>query len=368
MFCVLRDRCRIAFAALLAAFVLFALSAPDALAQSSVGAPANAAIGRSLADAVDQNQRDLINFEVLGASVGSTSGAGVGVNVSPTGRVRTSSHGGLEGSRTFAFDADEASGFANVMARLPEKIMGGQVKLSGIAGYNLISLDVESNGFAVLDPNQFGGAENGSVFVGGTALWAMQSTYALVTAIGFWGETRIVDSIDDCGNPGCNLNRYDFDTAGFIGMATAGHVFDLSSGASAPKLDLRGTVAYVRNDGDVFENVFRDEQEYSFSTWTGTIALTLFSNMVVGDGASLSPYVQGYVRHEWDYESKFAAQEFQGPFLGVRSFEQAHTYGGVDAGLTYSIKNAKFGGSIYGEASSDEATIGGRIGATFLLN
>ena len=39
----------------------------NALAQSSTGAAANAATGRSLTDAVNQNERELIDREVLGA-------------------------------------------------------------------------------------------------------------------------------------------------------------------------------------------------------------------------------------------------------------------------------------------------------------
>src|SRR5499425_3960895 len=71
----------------------------NALAQSSTGAAINAATGQSLADAVSQNEKELIDREVLGAAPAGrgTTGAGGagGLSSFPTGRLRTSDHDGL---------------------------------------------------------------------------------------------------------------------------------------------------------------------------------------------------------------------------------------------------------------------------------
>jgi hypothetical protein len=185
----------------------------------------------------------------------------------------------------FSYSTGEVSAFGNVVVTMPGTVLGGVLKLSGFVGYNGVSLDLKSNAVAILDPNQSGSASNESVIAGGTALWAMQNTYAVATIVGAWGQTTLKDSVDDCGyltppHPnGCNHNRYNFSTAGFIGTVTGGHVFDLA-GASGPKLDLRGSIGYTHMDGDRFNNVAGDQQTYSFSTWTGTAAVTLFSNII----------------------------------------------------------------------------------------
>lgn len=339
--------------------------------------PANAATGASLRDAVDQNQKDLIDQEVLGAPSG---GAAFGAGAYGSGRLRTSDHDGLRPVTPFRFsyETDEASVFANVVMTVPGTVLGGQLKFSGFAGYNWLSLDLKSNAVAVLDPNQFGSARNDSGIAGGTALWAHEGMYALATVVGAWGETRLVDSVDDCFPGGCNVNRYKFDTTGFIGTVTAGKVFDLG-GASGPKLDLRGSIGYTQTDADPFTNINDGPpgpegdgnggfvQEYTFSTWTGTAGVTLFTNMTLENSASLRPYIQGYVRQEWDYRNEIEATKPGEPFMRG-SVDQRHLYGGLDVGLTYAFQNLTLGGSVYVEGSSDEETVGGRLSANWKLN
>jgi hypothetical protein len=151
---------------------------------------------------------------------------------------------------------------------------------------------------------------------------------------------------------------------------TAGKVFDLA-GASGPKLDLRGSVGYTQNNADPFKNINKGggdvEQKYTFSTWTGTGAVTLFTNLTLQGNALLRPYIQAYVRQEWDYQNEIEATEPDGTFTRA-TFDQRHLYGGLDAGLTYAFQNMTLGGSVYFEGSSDEETLGGRIGATWKLN
>lgn len=362
------------FPALLGAFFVFATT--PAFAQSTVGMPANAATGSSLADAIRQNDSDLISREVLDRAAGTGTGTRAGsVGAFASGRLRTSDHDGLRprSDTTPAYETDEASVFANVVTTLPGTVLGGQLKLSGFAGHNWLSLDLRSNALAVLDPNQSGSAENGSFLAGGTILWALQNTYALATVVGTWGETRLKDGFDDCGHAspphptGCNTNRYKYDTAGFIGTLTAGHVLDLA-GPSGPKVDLRGSLGYIVNQGDPFRNVFGDKQEFHFSTWTGTAAVTLFQNMRFAQGAVLRPYIQGYVRREWDYRNEITATRSDGVPLGTTPLDQRHLYGGVDTGLSYVQGNMTLGAAIYYEASGDERTLGGRVGMSWLLN
>src|SRR5262249_46813214 len=159
-----------------------------------------------------------------------------------------------------------------------------------------------------------------------------------------------------------------FNTTGFIGSLTAGKVFDLGVGPSGPKLDVRGSLGYMQNNGDAFKNVFGDQQKYTFSTWTGTGGLTPFNNLSLQDSALLRPYIQGYVRQEFGYRNSRTAVQSDGVFLGTALETQAHTYGGVDAGLTYTQGNTTVGAAIYYEASTDERTLGGRVGMSQKLD
>jgi len=369
-----------------------------AFAQSSLGAPLTSATGRSLADAVGQNENELIGREVLGGPPGgvpagrsTTSGGGgaaTPLNTFSTGRVRGSDHdaltssppgGGPSGSGPFPYDTREYSSFGNVVVTVPGTVLGGQLKLSGFVGRNDVFLRLKSDSVNILDPDQSGAAFNQSIIFGGTALWAKQNTYALATLVGTIGQSTLKDTVDDCykASPGppptgfnadfCHHNRYNFNTAGIIAIATAGHVIDLGGGTSGPKLDLRGSIGYTHNAGDRFTNISGDQQQYTFSTWTGTAGLTLFSNMTLQGGALLRPYIQGYVRQEWGYDNRLDFVLVGSP-PDVNHYDQAHTYGGVDGGFTYTQGNTTFGAAVYYEASGSERTLGGRLGMSQKLD
>ena len=354
-----------------------ALLPSGALAQSSVGQAANTAIGRSLEDAVQQNQNDLLTGGRSGSS--SAVGGAIGASVVPTGRLRSSDHDMLKLSGPpdpnnphFSWDTREASVFANVVATVPGTVLGGQVKVSGFVGHNWLSLDIKSNSTFQLDPAQFGSAENQSLLFGGTVLWAKANSYAMATVVGFIGQTTLNDSIDDCANPNtCAFQKYKFDTAGFVGMGTVGQVFQLSSSASGPMLDLRGSASYTANFSDPFLNVHvfdpgGVEQKYTFSTWALTGSATVFSNISLQNSALFRPYVQAYVRQEVGYNNRLRFVDTGVP--GIVHYDQAHTYGGVDLGATYTLGNMTMGAAIYYDASADDRTLGGRLGASWKLN
>jgi hypothetical protein len=357
------------------------------LAQSSVGQAANAATGRSLADSVDKNLNDLIYGQVLGGALGGGTGGSAGaagINVIPTGRVRGSAHDGLgDGdnsalSLNFGWQTLESSAFVNVVYGLPGTVMGGQVKLAGFAGGNWISLDMTNGRGNVISTanDQRGSASNDSAILGGTALWASKNTYAVATIVGFLGQTRLNDAMDFCGPP-CVMRRYHFDTGGFMSSLTTGYVFQLTGSPTGPLLDLRGALSYTQNIGDSFlnqaipvDNPDPDQQKYKFSTWAVTGSATLFTNIATQNSGLLRPYLQTYVRQEIDYRNKLRFildVNTAGATPGLVSYEQAHTYGGVDTGLTYTQGNMTLGAAAYIDWSGDEFTVGGRLGASWKL-
>jgi hypothetical protein len=388
---------RLLSAAALASALAHLIAPSRALAQSSVGQAANAATGRSLADAVDRNLNDFIFNEVLGAIGGDGAGTGTGagagsagggtLNLFPTGRVRGSNHGGLADRNlnpltpNYGWETLESSAFVNVVYGPPGTVLGGQVKLAGFAGGNWLSLDL-TNGDRGADPldvanGQRASASNDSGILGGTALWSMKTTYAMATLVGFMGQTRLNDAADFCNGPGlgCPMRRYHFDTSGFIGTLTGGNVFKLTGSPTGPLLDIRGAASYVQNTGDAFVNQINDpdpdQQKYKFATWTVTASATLFTNIAMQNSGLLRPYLQTYVRQELDYRNKLSFVldvNTAGATPGHLNYQQAHTYGGVDTGLTYTQGKMTVGAATYIDWSGDEFTWGGRVGASWKLN
>jgi hypothetical protein len=349
------------------ALALTGLALPSgALAQSSVGRAANAATGQSLRDAVEQQQNELLSSSGVGS--GSGAGAAIGAGASPTGRLRASDHDALKTTASDRYDWDtrEASAFGTFIYQVPGTVLGGQMKLTGVAGQNWLSLKMKSNSQFQLDPTQSGRASNDSFLFGGSALWSQKNTYVMGTVIGFMGETDLKDAIDHCPCP--PVHRYKFDTSGYMGSLTAGNVFPLSKSPSGPMLDIRGLASYTQNTGDSFFNEFGDQQKYKFSMWTLTGSATLFSNIAMANSALLRPYVQTYVRQEVGYNNKLHFIESGGAPAGLVHYEQAHTYGGVDLGATYAVGNMTLGAAAYYDMSADDRTFGGRLGASWKLN
>jgi len=130
---------------------------------------------------------------------------------------------------------------------------------------------------------------------------------------------------------------------------------------------VRAVGSYVRNVGDTFANFQDDEQTWTFSTWTLTGSATLFANIALQNLAILRPYVQGYLRQEMDYRNKLRFELNTGE-TGTVQFDQAHLYGGIDAGLSYVLGNMTLGAAVYYEGSGDERTLGGRVGMSWLFN
>ena len=367
------------------AFAMLGLALPSgAMAQSSVGRAANTATGESLRDAVDQQQNEALNSSGVGAG-GSGAGAAIGAGASPTGRLRSSSHDALKlqnppDENNYAWKTKEASVFGTGVYTLPGTVLGGQMKVSIFGGQNWLSLEMKNGGgnFLDADNNQFGKARNESILFGGTALWSQNNTYIVGTMVGMWGQTSLTDAVDFCnesppaGPGGCPARHYSYDTSGFTGSLTAGQVFPLSKSASGPMLDLRAAVGYTQNTGESFFNFEGDEQKYKFSTWTLTGSATLFWNITQSNAALLRPYIQGYVRQEIGYNNKLhftiAFPDPGDPKSGLVHWDQAHTYGGVDLGATYTLGKMTLGAAAYYDMSADDRTFGGRLGASWKLN
>ena len=360
------------------------LSTTGAFAQSTQLVPAQQATAAAIADAVRQNDKELIEQSFgdnapgaagRGAPGAATMG-GLIVGSFATGRLRESKHGGLDikplentgvpddGVRkTFAFKVLEGSALANVVITAPGQVAGGTVKYSAFAGHNWLSLELQPNAQNPAAPGTIGSANNESFIVGGSWLWAGQGTYVVATVVGFWGQTELVDIWGDPSAP-----HYHFDSVGFVGTLTAGKTIPLAASPAGPMLDLRSAIGYVFHQADPFLNIHGNEFKARLSAWNATASATVFTNIVQNDGV-FRPFVQGYVRQDFGYDHKLLFRDVPGgePHT-LSSYRQAGTYGGADAGFTYTLRNMTFGASVYFEQSKDERTLGGRVRASWQVN
>jgi hypothetical protein len=354
--------------------ISLSLASTGAFAQSTQVVGERAATAQGIFDAVRQNDKDLIDREVFGNLGGSAKGATIGVF--PTGRLRSTRHHGFninpivtnpgvfdDGIRqTHSFAVEEASAMLNYVMRAPENVMGGQLTVSAFVGYTNLRLNVRPNDANPGEPNTIGDGGNDSVLAGGSVLFARDSAYVMASAVGNWGKSRLTDLQTDFSPDGPPPpHDYSYRTYGFVGTLTAGKVFPLSGNSNGPMLDIRGALGWTESKNKPFLNAAGDEFRIRLSTWTGTGSATLFINMLQDNKAVLRPYVQGYVRQEFGYDYKLAFTQSGSGAFTLTSYDQDHTYGGVDAGVSYTRDNMTFGLAAYYEASGDERTIGGRI-------
>jgi hypothetical protein len=355
--------------------ISLSLASTGAFAQSTQVVGERAATAQGIFDAVRQNDKDLIDREVFGNPGGAAKGATIAVF--PTGRLRSTRHRGFDihpivtnpivGDdgirRTHSFAIEEESALLNMVLRAPQNVMGGQLTVSAFVGYTNLRLNVRPNDANPGEPNTIGDGGNESLLAGGSVLFARDSAYVMASAVGHWGKSRLTDLQTDFTPDGPPPpHDYSYRTHGFVGTLTAGRVFPLSGNPNGPMLDIRGALGWTESKNKPFLNVMGDEFRVRLSTWTATGSTTLFINLPQANKAVLRPYVQGYVRQEFGYDYKLAFTQ-SGPDANftLTSYNQDHTYGGVDAGVSYTLDSMTFGLAAYYEASGDERTIGGRI-------
>lgn len=261
--------------------------------------------------------------------------------ITPTGKLRHTSHDGLRISgtndRTASFDVDEGSVFANGSYDLPGTYFGGKVRVSALAGYDRLVQDADNNSFK---------NEIDAFIYGGSYLWTQGSFYSMSLIIGVSGEAD--------GSAGAA--DFDYDVSGYFTNSLIGYTFDLSGGW---KFDLRGNIGHYDVDTSRFTVTAGGRIKGIAEAWNAGITGTVFTIVDVNGGV-IRPYVLAAYRNVFDEDI-----DVRGDFSA--SFFQADDYGKVELGFDYVEGAVTYGAAAYTEFSSDEETIGARLGVSVKL-
>lgn len=268
---------------------------------------------------------------------------GLAIAGGPTGKLRHTSHDGLvnkaTGERLESFDIDEGSVFANGSYDVPGTVMGGKVRISVLVGYDEVQQDSAS-----------ASSETSSVFYGGSWLWSYNTLYTSTLIVGINGELD--------GRAGGNNFSYDVD--GYISNSVIGNTFDLGQ----VKFDLRGGLGSSNIDGGRFA-LGDGFTSTDYSNWNASVTGTLFTIVNLSGGGVMRPYVLASYKRVFDEDIELNLQSAAASL--TLQYEQAQDFGKGEIGFDVVDGQFTYGAAVYTEFSSDEETIGGRLGISVKL-
>jgi len=272
---------------------------------------------------------------------------GLGAFTTPTGRLRHTDHDGLRekatGSRTDGFDVDEGSVFGNVSYDLPGTYFGGRVRVNVLAGYDRLSQDTDRS-IAKTDIDSF--------MYGGSYLWSQGNFYSMSLIIGVSGDAdaRAAGGLATGG-------KYGYDVSGYFTNSVYGYTFDLQNQL---KLDVRAGLGHydVSTNNFAFANNAGTIKGVA-EAWNASLTGTLFT-VFEYNGGTMRPYLLAAYKNVFDEDIRIKGD-------APAKFEQADDFGKVELGFDYVQGMVTYGAAGYTEFSSDETTIGARLGVSVKL-
>jgi len=300
-----------------------------------------------------------------------------GAGAFASGRLRSSSHDGFSTSpnfgppgSTYAFDTTESSAFVTGFYKIPGTVLGGgSLAFAGLIGANNLDMEMRPNRANPFPAKgQIGSAENESLLYGGNVVWSYNLTYVSAMVVGHSGNTDLTDKFLGPGN----FVRFSYDTSGVIGNLVVGQVVPLGAGPNALKLDLRGSLGYVKNEGDAYDQKVPLPGIKLFTSSDFEATSVAFSPMLFMDfnagGGVMRPYIQATVRKFIDYENTTTLTDGTGAILDKFFFNESHLYYNVELGYSFNSGNWSVGAAYYVDFSDDVMTNGGRVTASLKLN
>ncbi len=206
-------------------------------------------------------------------------------------------------------------------------------------------------------------------------VWNLNQSYVVATVAGSNGKTAISQTVASEFEPPSQADGLSCDTRGATGNFAIGQVFDLTGGQNGGgvKLDLRPGIGFTKSG---CEMPVRDEGvlKPNYSSVNASLSAMVFSNLPMANGF-LTPYLQSTVKHQFAYKNAVdnigRPQFFEGIPLDTKeftTFEQSHSHLESELGVNYTSGNISFGAAAYYSVSSDEQTVGGRLGLTIRTN
>ncbi|MBX3570550.1 MAG: hypothetical protein KF914_21005 [Rhizobiaceae bacterium] len=192
-----------------------------------------------------------------------------------------------------------------------------------------------------------GDGENRSGMVGGYGLFRSGTTYGLVSATGFFGNTDINNAV--------LASTGTYDTAGVAVTGTAGHVFALGD---TWRFDLRGGVLGVYFEGDAFTDSMGNNFGKSRISF-GAVKFEpgVFATYQLEGGKIFSPYLRSEFQQRFSYKNTSSVEgtEF--------NFDDADFSASVSAGANYKFTEVwTASAEVRGKFSADSQTLAGKVG------
>ncbi|TPK91916.1 autotransporter domain-containing protein [Mesorhizobium sp. B2-4-17] len=206
------------------------------------------------------------------------------------------------------------------------------------------SAKVDANALGFFPPN--GEATNRSGMFGGYGLYRRGTSYMLVAASAFLGNTDVEST---------GLGSGAYDTQGYAVTGSIGHIFNLTDRV---RFDLRGGLLGVSFTGDEYTDssgVSYGKSRLSF----GAIKFEpgVYADYQLGNGMVISPYVRADLQQRFGYSNTASVS-------GIESnFEDADFSAAVSAGFNLKMsQSTTVSSEIRGKWSQDSSTVSGKLG------
>jgi hypothetical protein len=309
-----------------------------------VGVTVNSAIVDTSLDALLKLSDDIIQAAV-GPAKAAPPAQSSPFGVFASGQLAHTAHDGFTVSDDFdvldgpSFDVDEFSAAASVDFNAAKHFGFDRehgLNLGLFGGYASADVDVDVF-FGV------GDATNKSGMFGGYGLYRKGTSYALVAASAFLGNTDVK------GNDGS------YDTQGYAITGSIGRIFNLTD---RMRFDLRGGLLGVTFTGDAYTDDAGTEFGKSRLSF-GAIKFDpgVYADYQLGNGMVISPYARGDLQQRFGYSNTASV-------FGQRSdFEDADFSVALSSGFNLKMSSSTtVSTEIRGKWSEDSSTVSGKMG------
>lgn len=316
---------------------------PPLVTDCYVGVTVNSAIVDTSLDALLKLSDDIIQANVGPASAAPPAQSSP-FGVFASGQVAHTKHDGFTVSDDFdvfdgpSFDVDEFSAAVSVDFNAAKRFGFDSkhgLNLGLFGGY--ASADVNVDVFGV------GDATNRSGMFGGYALYRKGTSYALVAASAFLGNTDVKE------------NDGSYDTQGYAITGSIGRIFNLTDRV---RFDLRGGLLGVAFTGDAYTDDSGTEFGKSRLSF-GAIKFDpgVYADYQLGNGMVISPYARADLQQRFGYSNTASVS-------GLKSnFEDADFSVALSSGFNLKMSSSTtVSTEVRGKWSEDSSTVSGKLG------
>lgn len=244
-----------------------------------------------------------------------------------------------------AFDVDEFSAAVSLDFNAAKHFgLENEVGLNlGLFG-GYASAKVNADAFGFFPPS--GEATNRSGMFGGYGLYRRGTSYLLVAASAFLGNTDVEST---------GLSSGSYGTQGYAMTGSVGRIFNLTDRV---RFDLRGGLLGVTFSGDEYTDTFDDSYEKSRLSF-GAVKFEpgIYADFQLGNGMVISPYARADLQQRFGYSNTASAS-------GVESeFDDADFSAALSGGFNLKMSpSTTVSSEIRGKWSEDSSTVSGKLG------